>query len=57
MSPWKARIPRSTSLRAVREAVVERRAAAQAQVDEIKAFYGVREQCLETMLLADAGAA
>lgn len=31
MSPWKARIPRSTSLRAVREAVVERRAAAQAE--------------------------
>jgi SAM-dependent methyltransferase len=25
------------------------------QVQEIKAFYGVREQCLETLLLADAG--
>ena len=35
----------------------QRRAAAQAQVEEIKAFYGVREHCLETMLLADAGAA
>ncbi|MBK7617379.1 MAG: SAM-dependent methyltransferase [Burkholderiales bacterium] len=35
----------------------QRRAAAQAQVDEIKAFYGVREHCLETMLLADDGGA
>jgi SAM-dependent methyltransferase len=33
----------------------QRRAAAQAQVDEIKAFYGVREQCLQTMLRDDAG--
>jgi hypothetical protein len=32
----------------------QRRAAAQAQVDEIKAFYGVREHCLETMLQGDA---
>jgi hypothetical protein len=31
----------------------QRRAAAQAQVDEIKAFYGVREHCLETMLQGD----
>jgi len=31
----------------------QRRAAARAQVDEIKAFYGVREHCLETMLRDD----
>ena len=31
-----------------------RRATAQRQIDEIKAFYGLREHCLETMLQADA---
>ena len=27
------------------------------QVDEVKAFYGIRDQCLERLLLADRAAA
>ncbi len=33
------------------------RSAARAQIDAIKAFYGVREHCLETLLAADTTAA
>ncbi|RZT95032.1 class I SAM-dependent methyltransferase [Rivibacter subsaxonicus] len=37
-----------------RGATAERRADLQAQVQEIKRFYGVQEQCLETLLATDA---
>jgi hypothetical protein len=38
---------------AVRRAQTAATDALLAQVQELKAFYGIREQCLETLLLAD----
>jgi hypothetical protein len=39
-----------------RSGELARRAAAREQIAAIKAFYGVREHCLEGLLRADAGA-
>ena len=42
---------------AVKRAVTQPASEAWQQIDDIKAFYGIRDQCLETLLKADRGAA